>query len=49
MTDSLPTNTKPAEHDCNWCGAKAKADVHSAACPLGERYREVQRRGGVKQ
>jgi len=38
----LVSNTKLAEYDCNWCGAKKGADVHTAACPIGERYHQIQ-------
>lgn len=43
----LVTNTAVAEYDCAWCGAIKGADVHSAACPIGERYKQVQQLGGV--
>lgn len=42
----LTDNTKPAEHHCNWCGAKT-GEVHTPACPMGERYKHVQDMGGV--
>ena len=42
----LITNTKPASEDCRWCDALT-GQVHSAACPNGERYWQVQKLGGV--
>lgn len=44
----LVQNTKLAEHDCTWCSAVAGREVHSAACPLGERYKQAQSLGGVR-
>jgi len=46
METKLIENTKPAEHDCNWCGAKV-GDIHAPACPMGERYRQIQDMGGA--
>lgn len=43
----LVTNTALAGYDCAWCRALKGADVHSAACPVGERYKQVQQLGGV--
>ena len=43
---TLLTNTKPAERSCAWCSAR-KGRVHAAACPLGERYQQIQSVGGV--
>jgi len=43
----LIKNSKLAAYNCGWCGVLAGADVHSAACPLGERYKQVQQLGGV--
>lgn len=44
---NLINNSKPAEYECAWCGARARRGVHSAACPAGERYKQVQQLGGV--
>lgn len=44
---ALLVNTKLAEYDCAWCGAKRGKDVHSAACPVGERAQHIQKIGGV--
>lgn len=41
-TRRLVTNTALAEHDCNWCGARKGKDVHTPACPIGERYQQIQ-------
>jgi hypothetical protein len=41
----LPQNAKLATEICPWCSALN--EPHSPACPGGERYREVQNRGGV--
>lgn len=46
MSTDLIENTLRAEHDCAWCEAE-KGVVHSAACPAGERYKQVQTMGGV--
>lgn len=43
----LLTNKARAAYDCAWCGAKKGKHVHSAACPVGERYKQVQQLGGV--
>lgn len=43
----LVTNAVLADYDCAWCGALKGADVHSAACPVGERYKQVQALGGI--
>lgn len=37
----LIENTKPAVEDCRWCDALV-GEVHSRACPCGERYWQVQ-------
>lgn len=44
----LIRNIKAADCDCAWCGARKDFDVHSPACPVGERYKQVQSLGGVK-
>lgn len=36
IDNSLPTN-----EPCSWCIAKV-GDIHSPACPNGERYKQVQ-------
>lgn len=46
-TITLIENTKLAEYDCAWCSAVKGVDVHSRACPVGERYWQVQKLGGV--
>ena len=43
----LVNNAALADNDCPWCDAKSGIDVHSPACPLGERYKQVQSLGGV--
>jgi hypothetical protein len=44
----LIQNIRVVAHDCRWCGAEAlKFSAHSNACPVGERYQQVQQRGGV--
>ena len=35
-----------ASPNCAWCAAKL-GEAHSNACPNSERYKEVQRLGGV--
>lgn len=37
----LIENTKLAVEDCRWCDAVV-GEVHSRACPNGERYKQVQ-------
>lgn len=44
----LITNTQLAKHDCVWCGVVAGEGAHTAACPCGEQYKQVQDMGGVK-
>jgi len=39
------TNTAPCRTRCTWCGAYRRP--HEAACPLGERYQQIQRAGGI--
>jgi hypothetical protein len=46
-TATLIDNTTIAEHDCPWCFAEAENDVHSPACPCGERYKQIQEIGGA--
>ena len=44
----LIENTRVVTEDCRWCGAEAdKFSAHSRACPMGERYKQVQQLGGV--
>lgn len=43
----LIENTRVVAEDCRWCGATAGFGVHSKACPMGERYKQVQQLGGV--
>lgn len=45
--NDLIENTKLSDRDCNWCGARKDKDVHSAACPIGERYQQIQKMGGA--
>lgn len=45
-TTTLITNTLPASEPCRLCDAQI-GEPHSAACPMGERYRQVQAMGGV--
>ena len=40
-THLLVNNAIPAAEDCRWCDAHA-GEVHGPACPLGERYKQVQ-------
>jgi hypothetical protein len=47
VSTTLIKNTARAKYDCAWCGAKKGKHVHSAACPVGERYKQVQQLGGV--
>jgi hypothetical protein len=44
---TLIENTKLSDQNCAWCDARKGKDVHSKACPLGERYKQVQQLGGV--
>lgn len=44
-SDRLIENTAPALEQCRWCDALNVP--HSRACPLGERYQQVQQLGGV--
>lgn len=46
MTD-LIDNTARAEYDCPWCSARKGRNAHSRACPIGERYKQVQKLGGI--
>lgn len=41
-----PTNTTVAEYWCIWCQAEI-GEVHSLACPNGERYWYFQKVGGL--
>ncbi len=43
----LPINRTVVSDDCRWCGAVSGVDVHSAACPCGERYQFIQSVGGL--
>lgn len=43
---ALMTNTQPALTSCLWCRVR-KGHPHSAACPLGERYAQIQQSGGI--
>lgn len=47
LLEGLIENTKLAAYDCAWCRATKGLDVHSAACPVGERYWQIQKLGGV--
>jgi len=47
LNQKLTDNTKLAELDCVWCDAIKGKDAHSAGCPLGERYKQIQAMGGV--
>lgn len=44
---TLIENTKLSNQNCAWCDARKNKDTHSKACPLGERYKQVQQLGGV--
>jgi hypothetical protein len=45
LAPMLIANTVASTEPCRWCGADGRP--HSQACPLGERYKQVQQLGGV--
>jgi hypothetical protein len=41
----LINNSILAAEECRWCSAFN--EPHTSACPCGERYKQVQKMGGV--
>jgi hypothetical protein len=39
-----PVTERTSEGDCTWC---CETEFHSKACPLGERYKAIQKLGGI--